>query len=217
MVRMQKHLEFIAMSATLCRLFLAVGIVGSLDSPGVCLSLLATLIIADISDGAIARHWGVDSDRRRALDSGVDRLCVHLVLSAAVISTLPSLLGIYSLLLARDVIGSIACTSAYLRRERRVLVIGDGWHKAWSLGSALFLISILLGSPEQSQLVGATLVIVSWALLADYLGILAGVRSGELQPTEPGSCRVDSKNLAGLGYVIRRAKLFYGIPRNVRS
>lgn len=198
-----RRLEAVAIAATILRLPLALMIVLSMRSSIVLsLVLLIALIVADILDGAVARALGVDTDQRRSWDSSVDRIAVHLVLFFAVLWLAPAMFWLYALMVVRDVIGSFVCARAYLRRDRRMMILGDGLHAGWSLGAATFFASMLTAGPTVVFTVGILFLVVSWVLLFDYLGTYVAARKSIVSPEHTGSCRIYSRRLMGLRYIL---------------
>lgn len=211
-----KRLEAVAIVATILRLPLALLIVMSMRSSIVItLLLLIALIVADILDGAVARSLGVDTDQRRSWDSSVDRVAVHLVLFFSVLWLAPWMFWLYALMVVRDVIGSFICARAYLRPERRMMILGDGLHCGWSLGAAVFFASMLTADPTVMLTVGVLFLVVSWVLLFDYIGTYVAASNSIVGPENSESCRIYSRHLMGLRYVLGSHIVIHHEPSTV--
>ncbi len=202
MPRTSSRLESLAIGATLLRLPLALLIIASINSPVVSVCFLVAFVSADLFDGLLARHLGVDTDLRRAWDSTLDRIAVHLVLYFSVLLQAPGLFWLYSLVALRDFIGSLICAHAYLRRHHRFMILGGRVHAGWSLGAAAFFVAIQLGPHGVAVSVGILFLIASWILLFDYIGTFVAATKGIVSPASDQSCRIYSLRLAGLRYLL---------------
>jgi phosphatidylglycerophosphate synthase len=158
----------IALSLTVGRLILALPLVSAVR-PGhrqlsVVLACLVVVILADIYDGKAARNFHVDGVLRRIVDPVVDRITMHLALLFASLGN-TSLFAFCVLLAIRDVAqGAIGLSCV----KRGVLLLGSGWHKAYCLSGAAFLLAIVHGGRWEA-VVGIWFGVGSLTVLYDYL------------------------------------------------
>ena len=135
--------------------------------PSIAWIWVATVILADVFDGVLARRLGADTITRRALDATVDRFTIHASFAVAV-AVHPIFLPVYLPLLVRDAFALGA--SGYLMQQRPVLLLGGHLHKASSLSCALFGMTILAAPTSVAESVGWTAVAINFVLLLDYAG-----------------------------------------------
>lgn len=192
-------LEPVLLAFTTSRLLFAAGIVLSLQSMGVALTLLGLLVLTDVADGMIARALGVDTIRRRALDSTIDRVCVHSVLAPTIILLQPELAVPYAALLLRDLVGSALCTFAFY--QHKALILGDRWHTGWSLGCAALFVAIQVSSPPTVHAIAYLVLLISVILLLDYIGSFLAIKS---QPMGTSVRRFVSRDLFGARFILSR-------------
>jgi phosphatidylglycerophosphate synthase len=133
--------------------------------PIVVAPLLAAFIVADIWDGVVARKYGSDGPRRRAVDSLVDRIAIHSVLMTCVaLGLLPVML--YAILVVRDLYCGRICFRMF--RDLGTVVKADGRYRGLNLLIAAWVISApRLGHDVRAATFGVVLVVavgVAWDL-----------------------------------------------------
>lgn len=177
--------------ATLARLLLLAGLLWSIfDGPGRPWMWVASIILADILDGVLARSLGCDTIARRATDAVVDRLCIHAAFGVAIILH-PAFLLLYAPLAIRD--GIALAASGLLVRRHGILLMGGHWHKLASISCACFGLTVLSATSGVAVAAGTAAVVLNWILFCDYAGGYLAWRGG---PASAGRYKIHS--LAGI-------------------
>lgn len=167
------------MFLTIGRLGLAAGLCAAVilgQSPYVAIAWLFAIIIGDIGDGVIARHFDADNTRRRIADAVVDRVSIH----GAMIALAVSVPGAAWLLLAvflRD--GVLISFNLWVFIHKRAIVTVGRVHKIGTMLYAVLYGVALFPISGWSWAAAAAISTVLWFLLLDYL------RAGWMIPVHP--------------------------------
>lgn len=187
--------------ATLARLLLLAGLLWSIfDGPGRPWIWVASIILADIFDGVLARSLGCDTIARRAADAVVDRISIHAAFGVAIVLH-PEFLPLYAPLAVRD--GIALTASGVLVRRHGVLLMGGHWHKLASIGCACFGLAVLSATSQVALAVGAIAVFLNWSLFCDYAGGYLVWRSGP----NPAAGRYKIRGLVGIRTLLGTASV----------
>jgi phosphatidylglycerophosphate synthase len=196
-----KSREKIFLALTGARLGLVIGLVAEYGrSLRLALVWLSGIVVADVLDGILARGFACDSDRRRMMDSIVDRASIHIAF-VSFLSTHPALTGFYLPIALRDIINSVG--SGICLRARRVLVIGGRWHKVSSLLDAVLGAAFLWGYLPFVWLAAVGAWASNYTLLLDYLGAYSVVVDS---PHREALTRLTVRNLVGIRVVLLRVR-----------
>lgn len=215
-----RRMEAVMVGATSARVLIAALLVGvSAHMSLVALTLLATLVAADVFDGVIARRLGVDTVRRRIADVAADKLIIHSVF-AGTIMTHPEYILFYAPLLARDLLATVGY--AVLLIKERYLVVGRGWHKLSSLSAGLLFASMVGGSTEVILSCALLSWVANYLLLADFAGVMRVVRARPSLPAGAALERIETSGTRGLKAWLPavespRAALGAGLRAGLRS
>lgn len=187
--------------ATFARLLLLAGLLWSIfGGPGHPWVWVASIIVADIFDGVLARSLGCDTIARRAADAVVDRISIHAAFGIAIVLH-PAFLALYAPLVVRDFLALAA--SGVLLTRHGVLLMGGHWHKLASIGSACFGVTVLSAPYGIALAAGAGAVILNWLLLCDYAGGYLAWKAGP----ELTAGRYKIRGLAGIRTLLGAASV----------
>lgn len=152
-------------AVTLARLLLVPPIIVTFMADAwVSMACLAVFMVADLSDGVIARLLDQDDVNRRAIDSVVDRLAIDACLIGATakgVLPLPFLIAF----LARDAYCSTIC----VRMVRRVGVVvkADLAYRGLNFSIAVWALLVPFISPSLRVGLAATILLASLLIAAD--------------------------------------------------
>lgn len=187
---MSKH-NFIV-TATVARLILALLLAIAIHhSFFISIALLIFVLVADLLDGVWARKNNVDSNIRRSVDGAVDMLSVFIVATSFLITN-PQYITIYIPLLVSDTLSATICSVSLVRRK--ILLIGDKWHKISSLSKAILFFFLLYGEPEFILVSAYTTWVINYVLTIDYVGAYLVVVESHNQQVK----RMIVRNLLGV-------------------
>lgn len=193
--RLALSAERIAILATWGRLLLGLILVVAIQySVPLSLIVFAAVVLADIFDGAIARHFEVDTVQRRLADAVVDRLILHLVAVSCVFA-FPAALPFYLPLAIRDLLAIWACAGVYF--DRQIVLKGGNFHKLASITSGLLFVAILTSTGPIVVATALLAWVVNAILLLDYVGAASLARAtGPSQGLD--AIRFDVQGLVGI-------------------
>lgn len=160
---------------------------------------LATVIVADILDGVVARRLGVDGVQRRFLDAAVDRFSIHSVYAAALWSH-PQFCAWYWPLLARDLL-VIAGYLVFIRPGGQIIT-GSSWHR-WSSCSLAALGVLVVAEVRIAVTLAAVLaIVVAYVLLADYGGLVISYRRKRIPASWNHNGVIRARGLRGIQMLV---------------
>lgn len=126
--------------------------------------LVIGFVLLDILDGRFSQIGGQsDSASRRAADGIIDKMSVHLC-ALAVCFTVPEVIYIWLILLARDIMQGTVSMSVV---KTGFVPAGAWWHRFASLAIAVWGVSVL-ATGGISLALAIVAIVVGWASLADY-------------------------------------------------
>ena len=182
--------EFAVIGLTLSRLLLAENIARRTRKEKRSLGRIGFFVLADITDGVLARRWGVDTPLRRATDAITDRTSAF-IMAKAVFDMRPDTRTNLTILAGREILVDVANVVHLIKTGE--VVQGHGIHKIGSLSVAIFGIAASTGSEVASRAVGATANIINAGLATDYVSnairphgeVVNGVRRIQFNNLEP--------------------------------